>query len=223
MSIFISDEFLCHYRVHSWVFSSDSFDFGVSVVSSENSRPLWPWIVRCALHRGLRHQLKINDRVATMTHRSTDAICSRVSSANNNNIFTGCVDPMVLLPPGLQCAILGHEQLLLVCCEKFHRKVNTLQVTPRYGQVTRLGGTKTHAQGIEVRLELVGVHVDTNISVGDEFNTLLSKQVDATIDSFLFQFHVGNTIHEEPTNTIGTLENCNFVAHLIQLISCSQT
>mmetsp|Transcript_17657 Transcript_17657/g.43471 ORF Transcript_17657/g.43471 Transcript_17657/m.43471 type:complete len:387 (+) Transcript_17657:1837-2997(+) len=158
-----------------------------------------------------------------MTHRCTNAICSSISTTNDNDILASSSDPVVLFPLRLEGAFLGHEELLLVHGEEFHGKVNSLQVPSRNRQVTWLGGTQTQTESIKVVSQVINIDIDTNVGIGDKFNAFFSQQIDTTIDGFLFQLHVWNSIHQKSSNTIGPFKDGNIVSLLVQLIGSRQS
>jgi hypothetical protein len=65
--------------------------------------------------------------------------------------------------------------------------------------------------------------VDTNRRFGDKFHALLGHQVDAPLHSRLVELHIGNAIHEQPTNAVGTLVDGHPVTGPIQLGCTGQT
>ena len=97
------------------------------------------------------------------------------------------------------------EQALGVGREKLHSRVNTGKVTPFDLEVTRLSGPTTKHHRIEVFHQFFRRIGATDTSVGDKLNALSAQNVYPPLnDVFLVQFHVGNSVGEQTTNTISS-------------------
>mmetsp|Transcript_17953 Transcript_17953/g.25573 ORF Transcript_17953/g.25573 Transcript_17953/m.25573 type:complete len:251 (-) Transcript_17953:1220-1972(-) len=97
VSIVIALELLGQDRIYSRVFTKYCHDLSVAVVDTKHTRPLGPWVVHCAFHRRLRHQLKVGARLAPVSHGSSNAVSTCISSANNDDVFSFCSNN-VLVP-----------------------------------------------------------------------------------------------------------------------------
>ena len=96
-------------------------DLRVTVVGTENPRPLRPGIVVATAGRRLGQQLEVRDGLRTVTHRGTDAIIAGVTTANDDDVFALSGDVIAVLK-------LGVEEGLGVELEVLHRKVDAVDI-----------------------------------------------------------------------------------------------
>src|SRR5262245_48473681 len=89
--------------------------------------------------------------------------------------------------------------------EKLHGKVDTLQILTFNRQITRLGGSATEHHGVELFAEFRCRDMDADSSVRNKLNAFLSHEIDAPLDDGLVELHVGNPVHQQPTDAVGTL------------------
>mmetsp|Transcript_8619 Transcript_8619/g.17357 ORF Transcript_8619/g.17357 Transcript_8619/m.17357 type:complete len:238 (-) Transcript_8619:603-1316(-) len=195
----------------------------MAVIDAKDTGPLRPWVVRSAAHGWLRHQLKVGDRLATVTHTCANTVRTGITTTDHNDVFSSGSDEVLLLPLGFQRAFFGHEQSLLVRRQEFHGKVNAFEVSSWNRQITGLGSTHAKRNGVVICTQFVHINVSSNIGVRDKLDTFLAQQVDTTLDRFLFQLHVGDTVHEKTTDAISTFVDGDLVSHLIQLICGCQS
>mmetsp|Transcript_25629 Transcript_25629/g.37475 ORF Transcript_25629/g.37475 Transcript_25629/m.37475 type:complete len:205 (+) Transcript_25629:585-1199(+) len=188
------------------------------VVHAIHSRPLRPRIIRGPFHGRLWHEFEVRNRLASVSHRCTDAIRSCITTTDYNHVLSGGSYEVVFFPSGLECSFLGHKQPLLILRQEFHCKMDSLQLSTRDRQVTRLGGTKAQDKSIHVCTEFIYVNVLPNVCTRDKLDPFLAEEIDTTFDGLLLQFHIWNSIHEKSTNPILAFINRNLVAHLVQLI-----
>lgn len=99
-----------------------------------------------------------------------------------------------------------------------HGKMNTIQLTTLDIQIPRLGSPKTKRQRIKIGPKFIHIHILPNIRIGHKLNPLLSQQIDTSVDRILLELHIGNAVHEQPPDSVGTLKDRHLVPHLIQLI-----
>mmetsp|Transcript_11658 Transcript_11658/g.27322 ORF Transcript_11658/g.27322 Transcript_11658/m.27322 type:complete len:337 (-) Transcript_11658:419-1429(-) len=101
--------------------------------------------------------------------------------------------------------------------------MHTLQLSSGNGQITRFRRTQCQTERIKLRIQLVDVHVLSDIGVGDEFDSFLPQQIDATVHGLLLQLHVGDSVHEQSSDAIGALKDGHLVSHLVQLVGAGQS
>lgn len=88
----------------------------MSVVDTKDSWPLRPWIVGGTLSGWLGHEFKVGNGLAAMAHRGANAICARVSSSNDNNVFARGCDEFGFVPVGFELTFFSQEESFLVLC-----------------------------------------------------------------------------------------------------------
>src|SRR5215510_6797583 len=89
--------------------------------------------------------------------------------------------------------------------EKFHSKVDTLQIPTCNRQITRLGGSATEHHGVKLFTEFRCRDMDADHSVRNKLNAFLGHEIDAPLDNGLVEFHIGNPVHQEPANAVSAL------------------
>jgi hypothetical protein len=109
-------------------------NFRVAVVDTVNSRPLRPRVVVGSLIRRLRQQLKVGNRLGTVTNRGTNAVVTSITTTNDNNMFALGGNVGVI-------GELGVKERLGVLVKELHGKVNALQVASLDREVTSDGST----------------------------------------------------------------------------------
>ena len=118
------------------------------------------------------------------------------------------------------------EQVFGVGCEELHRLMHPVSFVAFDGEVARFGCAAAEDHGIEILTEPAGcpVVVFSNKNVADELNTFCFHQGDAAKDDFFFvELHVGDTIHEQTTGSVGAFEDGDLVAGFVELISAGET
>mmetsp|Transcript_96794 Transcript_96794/g.276534 ORF Transcript_96794/g.276534 Transcript_96794/m.276534 type:complete len:331 (-) Transcript_96794:510-1502(-) len=193
----------------------------MAVVDAEDFGPLRPRVVVGALLRRLWHQLEVDDRLAAVAHARANAVRARVAAANHNHVLALGRDER-LVPAARDGAVLGHEQALLVFGQELHGEVHALELAPVHREVARDGGAEREHERVGVGAEYVDVDVNANVRLRHELDALLDQHVDSPLDLLLLQLHVGDTVHEQPTDTVLTLVHRHLVPHLIQLVGHRQ-
>jgi hypothetical protein len=195
-----------------------SLDFVVTIVSPEDARPLWPWVVASTLGGRLRQQLEVDNRLGTMADRGTDTVITSVTTSNDND---------VLVFGGDVCLVceLGVEEGLGVLVQELHGVVDTIEVAVGDRQVTGNGGTSGEHNCVVLLAEGVKSlrSILANGNTGLEVYTLRSEEVNTALNNLLVELHVGNTVHEQTTTAVGTLIDSDGVASLVELIGASKT
>ena len=79
-------------------------------------RPLWPRIVATPSRRGFREKFEIGDRSRTVAHGGPDAIITRVSASNNNDILSFRIDIFAVLKARIQqrCSIQLEKKIMSI-------------------------------------------------------------------------------------------------------------
>jgi hypothetical protein len=217
VTLTIVNELLGHDAVLTRVLAHVSLDLSVTVVDTVDARPLRPGVVAGTLRRRLREQLEVDDVLGTVTNGSTNAVVTSVTTTNDDD---------VLALGGDVCLVgkLGVEQRLRVLVQELHGEVDTLEVAVGDRKIARHGGTRRDDHGVVVFLErLQGDVALADEAAGDVLDTLGGHEVDTTLNDVLVELHVGDTVHEETTNTVGTLVDGDLVAGLVQLIGSGET
>jgi len=108
--------------------------------------------------------------------------------------------------------------------QELHGEVNAVQVAAGNRQISGDGGTSSENDGVELGSERLKSHITlTDRYTGDEVDALRSHEVNTTLNDVLVELHVGDTIHEQTTDTVGSLVDGNTVASLVELVSGCQT
>ena len=122
ITIVVRHELLGHDAVLARVLAQVRLHLAVAVVHPVDPRPLRPGVVLRALGRRLRQQLEVCDGLGAVTDRGSDAVVTRVTATNDNNVlvFRGNVGVV---------AELAIEQGLCVAVKELHGEVDTVEVT----------------------------------------------------------------------------------------------
>jgi hypothetical protein len=213
----VVDELLGHDAVLTRVLAHVSLDLGVAVVDTVDARPLRPRVVAGTLRRWLGEQLEVDDVLGTVANGSTNAIVTSITTTNHDNVLALGGDVSVV-------GELGVEKRLGVLVQELHGEVDALQVAVGDGKVARHGGTG----GDDHRVVLLPQRLKGDITLANEaasdvLDALSSHEVNTTLNDVLVELHVGDTVHEQTTNTVGTLVYGDFVTSLVELIGGSET
>jgi hypothetical protein len=213
----IVDEVLRKNTVLTRVLAHVGLDLGVTVVNTVDTGPLRPGVVTSTLGRRLRKQLKVDNRLGTVTNGSTDTVVTSVTTTNDNNVLVLGRDVLAVRKTRV-------EKRFGVLVQELHGEVDTLQVAARNGQVSGDGGTSGKDNGVMLGSKgLEGNITLTNRDTGDKVDALSSHEVNTALDDVLIELHVGDTIHEQTTDTVGSLVDGDTVASLVQLVSSCHT
>ena len=109
------------------------------------------------------------------------------------------------------------EQALGVGAEKLHRHINTLEFASRNRQIARLGRAGTDHDGVEFRFQFARRNVHADVGIGDELDAFRRHQIDAPLDDFLIELHVGNAVHEQSADAVRALVHGDQMAGAIEL------
>jgi len=213
----VIDELLRKDTVLTGVLTHVSLDLGVTIVDTVDAGPLGPGVVTSTLSRRLRQQLEVDNRLGTVTDGGTNTIVTSITTTNDNNVLALGRDVLAVVKTRI-------KQRLGVLVQELHGEVNALQVTAGNGQVSGDGCTSGENNGIVLSSERLERHVTlANRYASDEVDTLSGQEVDTALDDILVKLHVGDTVHEQTTNTIGSLVNSDAVASFVQLVGTGHT
>ena len=214
----VVDEVLGHDTVLTRVLAHVSLDFVVTIVSSEDTGPLWPWVVASTLSWGLGQQLEVDDRLGAVANGSTNAVVTSITTSDDNNVLVLGRNVSIVSQFGVQ-------ERLGVLVQELHGVVNAVQVAVRDGQVTSDSSSSREDNCVVLLAESfeVGLTLLTNGDTSLEVDALSSHEVDTALNDLLVELHVGDTVHEETTDTVGTLIDGDSVTSLVELISTSET
>ena len=87
-SLVIPNKMLTHNRIFSRVVAEPIGSLRVSVIHSVNAGPQGPRVVSSSFSRRLGQQLKIHQTFTAMSERRADTICSRITAADDDDLFT---------------------------------------------------------------------------------------------------------------------------------------
>jgi hypothetical protein len=217
VALAVVDELLGHDAVLTRVLAHVGLDLSVAVVHTVDARPLRPWVVAGTLCRRLRKQLEVDDVLGTVANGSTNAVVTSVTTTNHDNVLALGGDVGIV-------GKLGVKQGLGVLVQKLHGKVNSLEVAVGNGKVTRHGGTSGDDHGVVFLLERVESDVAlTNEAASDVLDALGGHEVNTALNDILVELHIGDTVHEQTTNTVRALVDSHLVTSLVELVGSGKT
>src|SRR5262249_21868464 len=133
----------------------------------------------------------------------------------------------VLVPGGnvLAVGVIAVQQALGVGVQKLHGEVDTLEVAAGSfcEEVIGPSGAAAKHERIELGAELLGRVILADLPVGNEFDPFGGHEIDTALDDPFVKLHVGNAVHEQAANAVGTLEDRNLVPGTIELGSARQS
>ncbi|KAH3660385.1 hypothetical protein OGAPHI_006971 [Ogataea philodendri] len=215
VSVFITNKLLGQNTVFSWILTVVLLHLSVTVVDSEDSWPLWPWVVLASLFTRCRQQLEVGHRLGSMTSGSSQTVVTGITSTNNNNVLA--------LDLGSDLLQVLLEQCLCIRLEQSHSKVDVLELSSWNLQVSWNGRSNTHQNGVVFSSEFVDSNILSNGGTTNKGDTFSLHQIGSSLDNTLVKLHVWNTVHQQSTRTVSSLVNRDRVPGLVQLISSCQS
>ena len=188
----------------------------MTIVDSENTWPLRPGVVTSARVWRLRNDFQIDDALASMAHRRSDAVITGITTTDYNDVLILRVDEFAI-------GQLRIEQALGIPMQEFHRHVDSLELPTWNWQVTWLCGPGGQDNRIELFSQVHRTDVATDFSVGPELDTFRGEQVHPALDDVLFQLHVRNAVHQQSADPVCSFEDSDFMSDAVQLSRSSQT
>eukprot|EP00038_Savillea_parva_P027850 m.61810 g.61810 ORF g.61810 m.61810 type:complete len:549 (-) comp8048_c0_seq1:4976-6622(-) len=187
-------------------------DFLVSIVNLKHAWKRWPRVVIGASLRVARHEFEVDNRCGAQTDRRANAVVARVATANHDHLLALDVNKLLVL-------VLGIQQAFGVGTEKIHGEMHPTKLPAGNGQVTRYSRSRGEQDGIKTLAEFVQRRVDTDFDIGLKDNAFFRHEVHAPLHNIhLVALHVGDTVHHEPANAIGTLQHRHRVPGLVELV-----
>ena len=104
----------------------------------------------------------------------------------------------------------------------YHGKVNAAEVATGHLQVPGAGGAHAQHQGVVIGPQVVHVDVHADVGVGYKLDALFAQQVDPAVDRLLLELHVGDPVHEQPSDPVGALVHGDLVPLLVQFVGARQ-
>ena len=114
------------------------------------------------------------------------------------------------------------EVTLVLLGQEFHREVDAVELASRNGQVAGLGCSHGEADRVELRAHLVGVDVEPYVAIGHDFDALGLHLFDTALDVVLLELEVGNPVHQQPADAVGSLVERNRVTGARQLLRAGE-
>ena len=132
----VVDELFAENVIGAWVVPELLRSFFMSVVGTENPRPLWPWVIRSTVIRWTIEKFEVHQLAATVSQACADAIATGITTSDDNNAFTFRGDELAV-------GMLAVEQARCVCRQEFHCEVNTIESSTWDRQIARLRCTRS--------------------------------------------------------------------------------
>ena len=144
-----------------------------------------------------------------MAQRGADAIRPGVAAADDDD---------VLARGGNGGAIgVAVEPMFGLAVQKFHGEMDALQVPAFDGQIARLGRAGAEHDGVKFPQQIFRRIIFPDLGVGDEIDAFRRHLIDAALDQFFVQLHVGDAVHEQAAKTVGPFVNRDEMAGAIEL------
>ena len=96
--------------------------------------------------------------------------------------------------------------------------MDNVQIPPWNINISGYRGTNRKNFSIIICLKIFHIDEDINNDIRDEFNPFFTWKTCTTLHSVLIELHVRYAIHQQPSYTILSLINCDFVAILVERI-----
>ena len=106
--------------------------------------------------------------------------------------------------------------------QEFHRHVDAAQFAAFNWQIARFSGTSAEGDGVKVGAQFRAGDILADMAASDKFNPFGGQQVNATLHNLLVKFHVGDAIHEQPTNSVRSLVDGDAMSGLVELRRAGQ-
>ena len=161
------------------------------------------------------HDLKLVNAAAAVPVNGAQAVGPGVATTNDDDVLA--FRPVQVV---IGHGIAGDAAILVG--QEVHGIFNAAQVAPGDRQVTRLGGSTTQADGVELGQNGFGRDVIADIDAGLEDDTFGFHLCQAAVDVVLFHLEVGNAVAKQAADAVGPLKNGDFVAGSAQLLGGGQ-
>jgi hypothetical protein len=196
----VADELLGVDEVLARIIAELGGGLFLAVVEAIDLRPHRPGVVRGAAHGRSRHDLQLQEALAAVPHRRTDAVGAGITTSNHYHIlaFSGNKRAILVLI----------EQASRIAGQELHGKVDSFQIPSFNGQVARFSGAGTKDYAVKLCQEPIRGIVSPDLGVCEEFNTFGFHLIETTHHYLLLiKLHVWDAIHEQSAGSISALEN----------------
>eukprot|EP00962_Isochrysis_galbana_P056868 scaffold29010_cov84-Isochrysis_galbana.AAC.1 len=195
----VRHELLGEDRVAARIVAKSQRGLLVPVVHPHDARPERPRVACRPFGWGCGEELKVGEAVAAVPERGSNAVCARVSSADDDHVLARGGDELAVVLGGepnlgrgcggVLCGRVGEERVL-VLGKELHGVDNAVEIASGDGKVVGHGG----ADGENRRVEVAGGADDvlSHFDASDEADSLFGHQVDAALHRVLVQLHVGD-------------------------------
>mmetsp|Transcript_10690 Transcript_10690/g.29648 ORF Transcript_10690/g.29648 Transcript_10690/m.29648 type:complete len:362 (+) Transcript_10690:280-1365(+) len=214
ITVLVADETLGQDVIDARILTILFGCLGVAIVNLEYTRIVWPRVARGPRLARLAQKLQVNDAFRPVADGSADAIGPRVPAADDNY-------PLSFRRDEVAVRMVRVQQTLGIGRQELHGEVDAVQSPAVDGEVPRLGGACGQNNGIRFGFEGLDVDHFTDGGVRHKLDSLSGHQVNPPLDDLILAgLHVGHSIHHQPANAIGALEDCHGMSHFIELIGC---
>lgn len=136
-------------------------NLGVTIVGTEDPRPLRPGVVATTASRRLGKQLEVHDRLGAVTHGSSNTVVTSVATSDDDDILALCADVGAV-------SEFGIEEGLGVELEELHSEVDAVDIAVGNLEVSRPCSASSKDYGVVLSAQLVSIDVHTDVGIGDE-------------------------------------------------------
>jgi hypothetical protein len=162
----------------------------------------------------LRQELELRNRRSALPVRRADAIGPRVSAADHDDMFAGCLDLC-------RNRVAGHDSVLLR--QEFHREMNAVEVASRDRKIARRFRTTRHHDRVVLREEVLGGNIVADFDVRAEQDAFDQHLRHPAVDRRLLHLEIGNAIAEQPADAIRFFVDHDAVARTGQLLCAGES
>src|SRR5579862_4061716 len=106
--------------------------------------------------------------------------------------------------------------------QEFHREVDALKFAAGNRKVARFGRAHRERDRVILRAQLVAGDIKTDTTVGDHLDTLRLHLLDAPMNEVLLQLEIGNAVHQQAADAIGSLIEGDGMAGARELLRASE-
>ena len=188
----------------------------LAVVRLADTGPFRPRIAFRTGIRQLRHHFQLYHGFAAVADGSADAVVAGVAAADDNNVLILGADIITIGQIGTDKALCGGFQ-------EIHRIVDAVCI-PSFGiDISRIGRTARQDHSVVILEQLLCGDILAYVYAGAELYALFLHHIHTALYHCLFQFHVGDAVHQQTAHTVFPFEHGDMMSTLVQLQSCRQT
>ena len=162
-----------------------------------------------------------------MAVTGSNAVRTRVATANNNDVFTFGPNLIFDFVAGIDLVLAG---------QKLHSKMHAIEISTWYGQISRLLGATRQNHGIKLFLQLRGAHglfgpighfgifrQVANHDTATKNNPFSLHLLNPAVNMDFFHLEIGNTVTQQAADAVIFFKQCHVMASARQLLGCSHT